>query len=353
MCGGGKSARAAADQAAREQTRQAEIERARIAEEARVAKEEADRRYAEEAARQEARLAEERANAEALRKQIADQEGFRLSEMARIEAARKAEREADLAAQERIRNEDIARQTGQRAEDLARQKAESDAILARQAKERADAEAAAADRARALGQYSTNRQTTIDAARRQIEGAFGGYDDNHFNSFAQSYIDAAKPQVARQYDDAKRETTFGFARRGNLKSTAAARQFGRLDETRAEAEANIGQQAQNAAAQYRSTVDSQRQNLLSSVFGAANAAPVVTADNIGEAGASLDYLNSALSNPISTAGNIAGRIAAPSFAPLSNIFATAQSKAAAPRTGTSAGSVPVVSNSGSSGRLVL
>lgn len=352
MCGGGSKARAAADNAAREQARQAEIERARLAEEARVAKEEADRRYAEEAARAEARLAEERANAEALRKQIGDQEAFRLSEMARIEAARKAERDADLARQEQQRQEDLARQTGQRNEDLTRQRTEAEAALARQAQERAQAEAAAAAKAQALGNYNSSRQNVIDNARRQIEAAFGVYNDSHFDEFANSYVNAAKPQVARQYDDAKRQTTFGFARRGNLESTAAARQFGRLDETRAEAEANIAQQARSAASQYRSSVDSQRQNLLSSVFSAANAAPVITADNVGEAGSSIDYLNSALSSPIGTANNVVGKINAPSFAPLGSIFAT-QSQQAAPRTGISAGSVPMMSSSGSSGRLVL
>lgn len=318
MCfGGGKKIKVAADNSAAEQTRQAEIERARLAEEARIAKEEADRRYAEEVAREQARLDAQKADAEALRKQIADQEGFRLSEMQRIEAARKAERDADLA---------------------------------RQAKERMDAEAAAAAKAKALGDYNVGRQGIIDKARAQIEGAFTPYNDDYYNKYAGDYVAAAKPQIARQYDDAKRATTFGFARRGNLESTAAARSFGRLDETRAEAEAGVANDAQSAANRYRSSVDGQRASLLNSIFGAVSAAPVITADNVGEANTSLNYLTNALSSPVSLASG-ASKITPPSFGQLGSIFATQQPQQAAPRTGFSAGSA-IPSSSGSSGRLV-
>lgn len=318
MCfGGGSAARQAADRAAAEQARQNEIERARIAEESRIAKEEADRRYAEQVAREEKRVAEERANAEALRKQIADQEAFRLSEMRRIEAARKAERDADIA---------------------------------RQAQERTAAEQAARDKATQLATYNTQRQGLIDNARSQIEKAFGSYNDDYYNDYAQDYVAAAKPQIARQYDDAKRATTFGFARRGNLESTAAARQFGRLDETRADAEANIAQEAQSAASRYRSSVDVQRAQLLNSIFGAVSAAPVITADNVGEANNALNYISTALSSPVNLAGS-ASRIAPPTFGQIGNIFSTQPSQAGAPRTSyNTGGGIP--SSSGSSGRLV-
>lgn len=317
MCGGGKAARAAADAAAREQQRQAEIERARLAEEARIAKEEADRRYAEQAERDQARLAEERANAELLRRQIADQEAFRLSEMARIEAARKAERDADLA---------------------------------RQAAERTAAEQAAAGRATQLATYNTNRQGLIDSARGRIEAAFGQYNDDYYNRYASDYVAAAKPQIERQYDDAKRATTFNFARRGNLQSSAAGRAFGRLDETRADAEANVAQEAQSAASRFRSTVDGQRSQLLNSIFGAVSAAPVITADNVGEANNALSYITNALAAPVSLAGSTS-KIAPPSFGQIGSIFSTQQSSPGVPRSGyNTGGGIP--SSSGSSGRLV-
>lgn len=316
MCFGDGKARRAAEAAAAEQARQAEIERARLAEEARIAKEEADRRYAEEQARQNKLLEQQRTDAEALRKQLQDQEAFRLSELARIEAERKAERDAELQ---------------------------------RQNKERADAEAAAKQRADQLSAYNTDRQRIIDNARSQIEGAFSGYDGGFFDTFANDFIDAQKPQIAQQYDDAKRGATFDFARRGNLRSTAAARAFGRLDQTRAEAEGDLAQQATSAANQFRSSVAAQRANALNSIFGAVNAAPVITADNVGEANDSLRYLSSALSAPVqlaSTAG-----VQAPQLSPLTNIFNT--SRSAAPRTNSTSGGSAIYSGSGGgTGRLV-
>lgn len=331
MCfGGGRAARASADAAAREQARQAEIERQRLAEEARIAKAEADARYAEEQRRQDARLAAERADAEALRKQIADQEAFRLSELARIEAARKAERDAD-----------IARQTGERNADLERQQ-----------KERADAEAAAAARAGQLSEYNTSRQGIIDAARRQIEQAFGAYGDDYFNSYADQYVAAQKPKIAQQYDDAKRATTFDFARRGNLRSTAAARTFGKLDQTRAEAEGDVAQQAASAANQYRQGLATQRANALNGIFGAVNAAPVITADNVGEANNSLRYLSTAITSPVQLAASTAAGFAPPQPGQLGQIFNLPGQTAAAPRTGSASNGASLPTSRTGSGRLV-
>jgi hypothetical protein len=319
MCGGGKAARRAADAAAAEQKRQFEIEQERLRAESEAAKAEAERRFAAEQARYEALLAQQRAEAEAARKQLEDQANRQLTEQQRIEAERKAEREADLA---------------------------------RQALERSNAEKAAAEKATALRGYNDNRQSLVDGARQQIESFFMPYNDEYFGKVAGDYVGAMKPQLEQQYDDAKRATTFSFANKGTLDSTAAARAFGRVDQTRAKAAGDIAQNAQAFAGDVRGSIDKQRNDLLSGVFGAINAAPVITADNVGDANSSLASLTSALSAPVSMAQSSASKFTLPSYGNLSQLFETPASSPGA-RTSYSGGTgASYGSNRGSSGRLV-
>lgn len=332
MCfGGRKKQEQAANNAAAEAQRQADIERARLAEEARIAKEEADKRYAEELVRQQARDDAARADAEAFKQKLIEQEAFRLSEQQRIEDQRKADRESDLKRADELRN----------------------AELARQDKERKDAEAAQAAKAAALTSYNAGRQQLVDSSRGQVEAAFAPFNDQYYSQYENDYVNAQKPKIAQQYDDAKRATTFGFARRGNLESTAAARNFGRLDQTRAEAEADVAQKAKTASGAFRQSTEAQKASLLNSIFGAVNAAPVITVDNVGEANNSLNSLTNALSSPVDFARSAAGSITPPGFGDLGSIFTLPGQAAARPITyGGGSGTSSLSSRGGSSGRLV-
>lgn len=285
MCIGGGSSRRAADAAAAEAQRQYALEVERLRQEAIDAKAAADARATTDAQRHQTTLDTQKADAELLRNQLRDQETFRLSEMARIEADRKKEREADLLAQ---------------------------------AAEKKAAEEVAKGRAAALTTYNVDRQALIDRSRGQIESAFAGYDDNYYGGLASNVVDYYRPQIAQQHEDARRATTFRQADRGNLRSTASARLFGRLDQQRGQAENEAASRGMAYANDVRSQVQSQRANLLNSVFGAANSAPVITADNIGEAGNSLSQLSRGLSVPVSLAGS--GVSTSPSFGQLSTVF---------------------------------
>jgi hypothetical protein len=315
MCLGGGKNRAAASNAQVEAERQYALEVERLRQEAATAKAEADARAAEEARRNDDRLAAQRTDAENLRKQLADQEAFRLSEMQRIEAQRKSERDADLAAQ---------------------------------AAERKAAEDAATARAAALQKYNTDRQAMLDAATTQINSSFGGFNDNYFSGIAQGVVDMYRPQIAQQYEDARRQSVFRLADRGNLRSTSAARVFGRLDQQRGLAENEAAAQGMAAANQIRDRVQSQRANLLNSVFSTANAAPVITGDNIGEAGSALSGLSRALASPVSLAGS--GVNTTPSFGQLSTVFTPANNNSPYRQAAPSARLVGAYG--GGSGRLV-
>lgn len=327
--GGGDNG--ASERARQEAARQAEIERQRLADEAAASKAEAERRYQAEIDRHNAQLAQQKADAEEMRKTLEAQNAATLAAQQKIEADRKAERDADLARQEKLRADDIARQEA----------------------ERKAAEEKATQNATTLSKYSTDRQGVIDSARSSVTSAFAPYDDNFFNKYATDYTDYYKPQIAQQYDDAKRATTFNFANKGSLNSTAAARAFGRLDQTRAQAEAETAQKAASAAAGFRGTVDQQRADLLNGIFNAASAAPPITVDNIGEANNSLRSLSTALTSPVSLAASAAGAIKPPVFASLTNPFGVTSTGASIrPTAGSTSSNGAYSSSGGSSGRLV-
>lgn len=323
MCGdGGASARASAAAQA-EAERQAAAERTRLADEASAAKAETERRAADEAARFQQQLDQQKADAAALRDQIAGQETARLTAQQKVEEERKAEREADLL---------------------------------RQSQEQKAAEAAAAKKASDLSAYNTGRQTLVDDARGKVNSAFAPYDDSYYTGYANDYVSYYKPQLAQAFDDAKRKATYNYANRGSLASSTAARAFGRLDQERTQEEADIAQRAQSAANTLRQGVDTQRSKLLDGIFGALGSAPVITADNVGDANSALAQIGSALNTPVSLAGTMASTISPPAFGSLDpNVFTIPGAGAPVPRASVGAGGVNTygaVNRSGGSGRLV-
>jgi hypothetical protein len=320
MCGGNQAAQRAADASAAEAARQAQLERDRLAQEAADAKAEAERRAAEDQKRYEDQLATQKAEAEAQRKAIEDANAATLAAQQKIEDQRKADREADLK---------------------------------RQDDERKAAEQLAADNAKKLTDYSTNRQDLIDNARSNVSGAFAPFDDSFYKNYADTYVGTMTPQLEQDYKDAKRAATFNFANRGTLDSTAAARAFGRLDQQRESAGADIAQRAQSAASAFRGDVDSQRQQLLNGIFSAANSAPPITVDNIGDANASLRSLSASLNSPVSLAASAASTVTPPAFGSLTNPFGASTYSPYSRATTVSAGTNGAYTSSGgTSGRLV-
>lgn len=339
--GDGGASKRAADNAAAEANRQAAAERQRLADEAAAAKVEADRRAEEEKTRQQTQFDAQQAEAERQRQAIIDANNATLTQQQKIEDARKAERDADLARQDKLRTDDLAAAQKQRNDDLARQDAQQKA-----------AQDKATQNAATLTGYSNDRQKLIDNARTSVSSAFDPYNEDFYSKYANDYTQFYKPQVAQQYDDAKRATTFNFANRGNLDSTAAARAFGRLDQTRTAAEADIAQKAQSAASGFRSTVDSQRASLLSGIFGAASAAPPITVDNIGGANDSLRALSTSLTAPVSLAGSVASAVTPPAYGTMTNPFNVPGSAAVRPVVAGGGANGAYTTSNGSSGRLV-
>jgi hypothetical protein len=270
-----------------------------------------------EAARQreeELRLAEER----------------RQQDLARWEqqrAADQARADAQIAALTKLQQDQqaaaLAAQQQQQAamEAMAAQAAaDRDAERQRQAQERAQQEARAQQRAAAQRQYADGRSAAIGNAQDQINAAFGGFNDDFFNRFAEDFRSYYTPQLSRSFDDATKRVTFGLARTGNLDSSAAADAYGRLAEQRAGAEADIAAGARDTANRFRSDIDNQRRALQSEVFSALSLAPPMNADDIS-ADSALGGISSALGDVGGRAAAAARGIQAPQFGAFSDPFA--------------------------------
>jgi hypothetical protein len=125
--------------------------------------------------------------------------------------------------------------------------------------------------ARAEADY---RDRIMSQALSDIDATFGGYDDSFFEDYAKSIIDSRKPLLDRQYEDARRGATLGLSDRGNLRSSAAAKTFGRLIEGKRANEAALAGEASEAAAGLRASIDAQRAALRSQALFSSMMAPL-------------------------------------------------------------------------------
>lgn len=112
---------------------------------------------------------------------------------------------------------------------------------------------ATADRADAAA-----RQALIDEAMAGVDGAFGGYDDAFYDKHTQAFIDARKPMIQQNYEDNRRQSKFGLAERGNLRSSGSAKVFGRLQQKRATDEAALANEAVSSSEALRAQISTQR-----------------------------------------------------------------------------------------------
>ena len=85
-------------------------------------------------------------------------------------------------------------------------------------------------------------------------------NDTFYNRYKQSAIDTMKPQIDRQYADANKELTYRLADAGTLRSSAAADSTADLIGQKDAATVSMNQKADNAAADLRTRVMSEKQN---------------------------------------------------------------------------------------------
>jgi hypothetical protein len=131
-----------------------------------------------------------------------------------------------------------------------------------------------------------------------INQAFGGYNDAYYKDFENKYLDMAKPDIDRQEKLAREKVLFGLARTGQTKGSAAARAYGDVADTRAQADLQAADQARTASNGLRNDVENQRTALVQQLNASADAA---------SAGANARNSAASLTRP-------------PTYSPISNIF---------------------------------
>jgi hypothetical protein len=157
-------------------------------------------------------------------------------------------------------------------------------------------------------QQELDRQSRIKQGMNRIDGAFKGFDDDYFRNFATSTNEYQMPQEEKQYADAKKELTFRHARAGTLNSSMAANNTADLAKQNALNRATVLQQGDQAAANLRSRVASEKAGLISQLNSTSDpdlaATSALTASKgIGQDQPSLSPLGQMFNVGIVGAGN--------------------------------------------------
>lgn len=142
---------------------------------------------------------------------------------------------------------------------------------------------AAAQQAK-LDAQERQRQEDIKTGQASIDTAFSQFDPAYYDKYKTDYTGYYTPQIADQYGIAKDKLAATLAGRGTLDSTVGANKFAQLDKTRADSEADIGNQAADAANGLKKQVADTKSNLYSINQSAADPAGV-SAQAIGQASA--------------------------------------------------------------------
>lgn len=127
-----------------------------------------------------------------------------------------------------------------------------------------------------LQQQEQQRQDNIRGGMSAVDSAFSQFDDNFFNTGANSYSGYYLPQI----DDARKNTiakvTANLAEKGMLESTAGANKISQIEKRAADERARIGDEAANFAQTLRSNVDQSKNQLYDVARTAADPNAVAT-----------------------------------------------------------------------------
>jgi hypothetical protein len=175
-----------------------------------------------------------------------------------------------------------------------------------------DAAAKAAEQARA---EEAARQGRIQAGTERVNTVFGQFNDDYYKGVSDAALNYYKPEVDRQYTDARKALTFNLARGGKLQSTAGADAFRKLSDAKARTDVDVANKSQGYATDVKGKVEGQRSDTLNSLYA--------TADP--------DAAYSSATNAASLASS------APAYTPLNDLFsafiATGSNAIAAERAG--------------------
>lgn len=111
------------------------------------------------------------------------------------------------------------------------------------------------------------RQGRVREGSAEIDRIFGGFDNGFFNRYRDQILNLSRPEIDRQFGDAKDELTYALARAGTLKSSMAGEKsadlFRRYDAARGDALAS----ANSSADSMRNRVANEKSGLIALLNG--------------------------------------------------------------------------------------
>lgn len=120
-------------------------------------------------------------------------------------------------------------------------------------------------------QREEQRQADIKTGLTSINDQFKGFNDAFYKTRENNILDYYKPQLDTQFDKAKDQLTYAFARAGTLNSTAAADRNADLKTQYDLQNAGLVSNAKSDANNLRASVNNQQQNLISQLNASADA----------------------------------------------------------------------------------
>lgn len=292
-----------------EAARQREADQRRFEEQRKADLIEAERVRQVQQAEYDRRFAAEQAE----RQRIAAMEEKRYNDLVaaqRAEAERQRQIAEQTAAQEKAQQEAAAAEAErQRLAEIARQKAVQDA-----------AEADAKARAGRVANFTTSRTNLLNDATGRVNSEFDRYNDDYYNKFAQDFINYYQPELKQQFDDTQKANTFKLANSGNLNSSAAAEQFGRLDQRYATQQADIARKAGVARDSLRADIEKQRSDSLAAVRNAVSAWGDPDYGSDASVSDAISRLGASIGGVVSGAATTAGGVTPPTPTDLGNVF---------------------------------
>lgn len=114
------------------------------------------------------------------------------------------------------------------------------------------------------------RQAQIRQGEQSITDTFGQFNDQFFDNYRQTYIDAQNPALQRQFQDANDQTVYGLTRSGLLESSAGAKKLADLQQLFDDASRGIVSGADDAVQGLRNDIETKRSALISQNRAAAD-----------------------------------------------------------------------------------
>lgn len=125
---------------------------------------------------------------------------------------------------------------------------------------------------------SDQQVAQLNLGQNLIDQSFAGYNPEWYAKYRKAYTDAAMPQVAAQYTQAKKNLGFDLARKGQYKSGAGMGLGTALQQNLTSAQQGVADQAQNATNALQQQVENYRQQLYGQLTQ--SSAPLSTAQRV-------------------------------------------------------------------------